>query len=176
MKKMSKFRISKEESEKGWAFDLKSVQIDLFHLLSLFLAEEKFASILTGENDPLWMLASYGEPEMTRILIHSAVIGRVVDDRENRFLSDTDSYCGDLVIGGKATRLNLREAFNKIIHASKFELVINESDCEFAYIEPTIHLRGSQQQKSWEAKLDIIAYIREFNRNIVDLEKDRQFT
>jgi len=173
---MGKFRISKEESENGWAFDLKRVQVDLLYLLSIFLAEEKYASILTGEDDPLWVIASYSEPEMTRILINSAVIGRVIDDREERFLSSTDACCGDLIVDSEAEKLNLRKAFNKIIHADAFDLVINDTNEKFAYIEPVIYLHGSYRGKAWEVKLDIVEYIREFNRNIVGLEKDKHFT
>ena len=145
---MSKQRISKEESDKGWAFDLKRVQVDLFHLLCLFLADEKYSSILVGENDPLWDLASFIEPEMTRILINSAVVGRVIDDREDRFLLDSDACCGDINIDGETEKLNLREAFNKIIHADAFDLVINETDGEFHYIEPQIYLHGFTREKS----------------------------
>ena len=173
---MSQQRITKDESEKGWSFDLKRVQIDLFHMLSIFLAENKYASILIDENDPLWSLASFGEPEITRILINSAVVGRVIDDREDRFLSNCEAFCGELLFKEKTEGLNLREAFNKIIHAKAFDLVINKTDGQFHYIEPIIYLHGYIRENKWEAKLDIIAYIREYNRNIVGVEKDEQFT
>lgn len=173
---MNKQRITKEESDKGWAFDLKRIRVDLFHLLSLFLADEKYASTLTDEKDPLWDLASFAEPEITRILINSAVIGRVVDDSEDRFLSSIDACCGVIDIVGETEKLNLREAFNKIIHADAFDFVIKDTDDKFQYVEPEIYLHGSHQGKEWEAKLDVVAYIREFNRNLVGLEKDKQFT
>jgi hypothetical protein len=173
---MSKKRISKEESDKGWAFDLRRVQVDLLQLLCLFLADEKYASILTGENDPLWNLASFSEPEMTRILINSAVIGRVIDDREDRFLVESEACCGDINIDGGTGKLSLRESFSKLIHAETCDLVMNETDEEFHFIEPEIHLHGSYRGKKWEAKLNVVSYIREFNRNIVGLEKDKPFT
>jgi hypothetical protein len=173
---MSKLRISKEESDKGWAFDLKRVQVDLLHLLCLFLADEKYASILFGEYDPLWDLTSFSEPEMTRILVNSAVIGRAIDDREDKFLLDSDTFCGEITIDGEIEKLNLRESFNKIIHAEAFDLIVNETNGKFHYIEPEIYLHGSYRGKEWEAKLDVVSYIREFTRNIAGLEKDKQFT
>ena len=154
---MGKIRISKEEAERGWSFDLKRIQVELFHLLSLFLAEEKYASIIINEQDPLWRLASFGEPEMTRILINSAVIGRVIDDREGYFLHKSESYCGTLYTNGDSTELNLREAFNKIIHAHSFDLQMNNNGKEFSYLEPRIYLHGNLGSKIWEAQLDIIA-------------------
>ncbi|MBY7833177.1 hypothetical protein KW463_10055 [Vibrio fluvialis] len=50
--------ISKSGDEQGWAFDMKKVKADLFHLISIFLADAKYAEELESESDPLWSLAS----------------------------------------------------------------------------------------------------------------------
>ena len=139
------------------------------------MAEEKYSQTLTDEDDPLWSLASFGEPEITRILINSAVVGRIIDDREGRFLPNT-SCCGKLTLKEKVNNLTLREAFNKIIHAESFDLVVNESEEDFHYLDPIIYLHGVLGSNGWEAKLDIISYVREYHRHINDLEKDRNFT
>lgn len=172
-------RIRKEDDEKGYSFDLKRIRVELFHLLSIFLADEKYSQILIDENDPLWELASFGEPEVTRMLINSAVVGRVIDDREEYFLPKDNSHCGSLIrdIDNPASEgLSLREAFNKIIHATEFELVITEVDGKFSYLEPIIHLLGSHGSQKWEAELNIVEYIREYSRHVNELPKDKAFT
>lgn len=78
--------ITKYEDDKGWSFDMTKVKTDLFHLISIFLSDPLYAENLSDENDPLWELASIGESEITRILINTAAIGRVIDDRENFYL------------------------------------------------------------------------------------------
>lgn len=173
---MAKMRISKEEADRGWAFDLKRIQVDLFHLLCFFLAEEKYASTINGDDDPLWRLASFGEPEMTRILVSSAVIGRVIDDREDRFLPTSSSHCGTLDMNGRSAGLTLREAFNKIIHAESFDLEISDNEEPITPLEPRVFLHGKLGPDVWEAQLDIVAYVREYCRHFDGLAKDEPFT
>jgi len=174
-------RIGKDEGEKGYSFDLRRVRVDLFHLLSIFLADEKYSKILKGPEDPLWKLASLGEPEVTRILINSAVVGRVIDDRDNHFLPKQDEFCGTLLKdynnGSSAVGLSLREAFNKIIHDSEFHLSIVEPEQEqdFGFLEPTMYFMGELGGKRWEAQLDVVEYVRKFSQHIDELPKDQTF-
>ncbi|MBW3696118.1 hypothetical protein EK599_10445 [Vibrio sp. T187] len=153
-----------------------NIKSDLFHLISLFLADAKYAEALENEKDPLWSLASLGEPEITRLLISTTAIGRVIDDRESFLLSKTSNYCGSIEVDGTSSPLNLREAFNKIIHADSFSLVISDNSAQFEHLSPEIILHGKQRSKEWNAHLDIVKYVREYSRHLIGLSKDETFT
>jgi hypothetical protein len=165
---METIRIKKRADEKGFDFDLEPVFIDLFHLLSIFLADERLASTLQDTEDPLWKLCSYGEREVTRILVNSAIIGRIIDERDGFFLPKDRGVCGELIPDvkkrEKRTPLPLREAFNKIIHAEEFELIIENTDKEFANLRPIFILHGKKGRVRWETTLNIVEFIREYTR------------
>ena len=168
--------ITKVGEDQGWAFDMRKVKTDLFHLISIFLADAQYAEAIENEQDPLWSIASLGEPEITRLLISTAAIGRVIDDRESFLLSKTSNYCGSIEVDGVSSPLNLREAFNKIIHADAFSLVISDSDSEFEHLSAEIMLHGKQRSKDWHVNLDIVEYVREYSRHLTSLRKDETFT
>ncbi|MBY7834484.1 hypothetical protein KW463_16745 [Vibrio fluvialis] len=122
------------------------------------------------------MTTTLGEPEITRLLINTATIGRVIDDRESFALSKSSNFCGNFEHNGKSTQLNLREAFNKIIHAESFSLVISDSGVEFESLSPEIILHGKQRGSYWNAHLNIVQYVREYSRHLTNLDKDKAFT
>ena len=101
-------KISKSDEERGWSFDQAKVRTDLFHLLSIFLAEKQLADELTGSDDPLWILASLGEPETTRLLISTAIVGRVLDDKRRREEHREEVTVGKLLMNDAVINLSMR--------------------------------------------------------------------
>lgn len=162
---MNLTKISKADEERGWSFDKVKVRTDLFHLLSIFLAEKQLAEELTGTDDPLWVLASLGEPETTRLLISTAIVGRVLDDKRRRGEHRDDVTVGNLFMNDAVSELSMREAFNKIIHAVEFSLFMAEpNERGFCYLAPIIEVSGVLGRNQWSAKIDIIEYVRQFQR------------
>ncbi|TCB94566.1 hypothetical protein [Enterobacter wuhouensis] len=158
-------KISKPDEERGWSFDQAKVRTDLFHLLSIFLAEKQLADELTGTDDPLWILASLGEPETTRLLISTAIVGRVLDDKRRREEHREEITVGKLLMNDAVTNLSMREAFNKIIHAVEFSLFMSEpNERGFCYLAPMIEVSGTLGRNQWSAEIDIIEYVRQFQR------------
>lgn len=154
------FKIDKET---GYWIDPRSVYVDLHNLLCIFLAEEAYAKILNGEKDPLWALASIAEKEITRILINSAIVARIIDDQKNEnSFNDESLNCGSLFEGEKKSILTLRFACNKIIHADDIGIVIVDKGTKFSFIKSKIILTGRLHSKEWNAEIDIINYIRSY--------------
>jgi hypothetical protein len=163
------FRITNQEGEPTYEFDLKRVHVDLFHLLSIFLADEKIAYILSGVKDPLWNLCSVAESEIARILVTSATIARISDEHHDFELLRAEDQCGTLredITSEKFQSLTLREACNKIIHAKEIDFDIKRSTKEFYSIDPVVYLLGEKGNKSWEARLDIVQYVRSYMNRI----------
>lgn len=167
---MGIIEIAKLPGNNGWNFDIGRVNVDLFHLLSIFLAEKEYSTILKELDDPLWSLASLGEPEVTRLLVSTAVVGRILSDRPHvKFTQDSNSV-GTVTAKKSSKPLTLRNSFNKIIHAESFSLFMEDIGKEgFTYLHPDIGLTGKWQGEPWEAKLNITSYVREYHRNFGNL-------
>lgn len=58
------------------------------------------------------------------------------------------------VASADAVPLTMRDACNKIIHATNFRF-----DVEQSYINPVIYFYGTDKGKDWRAVLDIIRYV-----------------
>lgn len=161
----------------GHIFDGSSVRLDLWRLLRIFLAERAFAEFTEAEfhNDgwdqPLVGLDSeFGDYEVTRILLSAAVSLRVIDDRDVGVLAAAEP-CGTLmpdVDREGAGPLSLREACNKILHATRINFDverldggdINQVGISPPYLHPTIYLYGTHRGRAWKATLDVMAFIR----------------
>ena len=172
-------RIGTDDGEPSYQFDLHRVHVDLFHLLSIVLADEKIAHVIEDEADPIWDLCSVAETEIARILVTSAVVARIADDQRGHVLLASPDPCGSLCedTGSQATMpLTLREACNKIIHAKQLQLDIKHTTKELYSIMPTVYLLGEKNGKSWEAELDLVQYVRNFfcRTKVVDDEDTEQ--
>jgi len=165
----------------GHLFDGGSVRLDLWRLLTSFLAEKEFSKLsepeLGDHDQPLLGLNSeFALDEITRILLSSAVALRVLDDRNGGALSQVAGGCGelqpDLAQAGQTTPLTLRGACNKILHATAIHF-----DCErldgggiaqaagrATYLNPVMYLYGEQAGVQWRATLDIVEYVRSATR------------
>lgn len=154
----------------GYRPNTEHAALELYRLLSIFLASPSFARLRkgTGERwEAIDHLQQFEEDEITRILLYAAVTARVVDDREEGILDLVGLPCGTLTEtrGGKATEtaLLLREACNKIIHAKKIRFDVSETDERQPYINPTLYLYGTRSNGAeWKATLDVIRFVKEY--------------
>lgn len=147
--------------------DMQTVFLDLYRLLSIFLASRNFAELRNEHGlDPISELQEPEFDEITRILISSAVIARIIDDRDDHFLSKNDTECAwlieDLTDEDTKIDLSLRDACNKIIHASKIRTDLEEENHK-SYFNPIIYFYGKRGNKEWKACLDIIDYAKKYH-------------
>ena len=160
--------------KQGYSFEVEGVRLDLYRLLTQFVAEEKLAR-LTAENDHLFnavdTVGHFFDVETQRILIHAAVVARVKDDIEeesNLKMANFDTTCGSLTEDvSKPTGvipLTLREACNKIIHASKFHYDTEEEP--YKVVNPIVHLYGRRGAKEWKVSIQIIDFINVYINNV----------
>ena len=167
-------RIDSKDGEPSYDFDLRRVHVDLFHLLSIVLSDEKIAHVLNGDEDPLWDLCSVAESEIARILVTSAVVARISDEQRGFALLHAEDQCGELRKDNESEQsepLILREACNKIIHAKEIQFDIKHSVKNYYSIVPVVYLFGEKNGKTWEAKLDLVEYIRSFVNRVREIEE-----
>lgn len=159
-----KIKAFKTEDEMGYWIDPNSVYTDLHNLLCIFLADEKYSKIIKGSKDPLWELASLAEKEITRILINSAIVARIIDDQKDSSssFSAQSLECGLLIVDNKKSILTLREACNKIIHAKNIGFEITETATKYSFVESKILLTGKKNGKNWDAEINVVDYIRSY--------------
>ncbi len=147
----------------------ETVLLELYRLVGLFLASKSFAALRTrypGEgHDPIYKLQECEEDEITRILLMLAITARVIDDREQHIYDLVGTNCGKLqknTLDPDEVDLTLREACNKIIHAKKIRLDIEEDERGQPYLNPYIYIYGKQADSEWKATLDVIAFAKEY--------------
>lgn len=157
-----------EGSKEGHLPNTSNTLLELYRLLTIFLASKNFATLLTnypGEGfDPFYQLQEVESDEITRLLLSLAITARVVDDRENRVLELIGSNCGEFqrdIQNSDTEVLDLREACNKIIHAKKIRGDIDEINGQ-TYLNPFLYLYGEHGSKRWKAKLNVISFAKEY--------------
>jgi hypothetical protein len=157
--------------------DVYNTQRNVFNLLNLCYG----FSALLGDRDIeerdeedlsssllLKKYASFFEKEATSLLINIAANCRVLDDqlRDTESSIDANSFVNDEEIGTLEiddagsqvnTELTLREAFNKIIHATyiSHEIIVEE---EVVYYIPEVNLTGKLGKKEWTASINILPF------------------
>ena len=124
--------IIKPPFRSNYLIDGRTITLELYRLLSIFYASEKYATINTTlHDDPVALLLDFQESEITRILTSTAISARIIDDRDDKYLNDHNTNCGELISNienlNSAIPLSLREACNKIIHATKIPMNTNNS-------------------------------------------------
>jgi len=155
-------------SKEGHFPNIENAILELYRLLTIFLASKQFAALLTkypGEGfDPFYKLQEVESDEITRLLLSLAITARVIDDREGRVFESVGSNCGELqkdTDKPDVEVLDLREACNKIIHAKKVRGDVDEIDGQ-TYLNPFIYLYGEYGKKTWRVKLDIVSFSKEY--------------
>jgi hypothetical protein len=151
----------------GHVFDPTPFAVDVYRLVCLVLADKAVAKLdrrrLTTLKD------QYVRPEVTRILISTAVALRIRFDPKDPFHKKLEkSKCGKLyprLRSRKPEVLTLREACNKIIHATQIRFHIHtpspryKGDEEDAYISrPLLYLYGNKDGADWRAVLSMIDF------------------
>jgi hypothetical protein len=150
--------------------DMQVVFLDLYRLLTIFLASRHLAELRTETNiDPITALQDPEMDEITRILISTAVIARIIDDRDNHFLSQQNTECGWLIKNlenpDENCDLTLREACNKIIHAKKIRTDL-EVENHKSYLNPMMYFYGTHRDIEWKACLDIVEFVKKYYENL----------
>jgi hypothetical protein len=159
----------------GHQFDPGPVLLDLHRLLCAVLADPRVAKLVLDEFDPIWALRQeHLRTEVTRIMVSSAVALRIVFDRENpKIFKKLKTDCGKLYPdwAGKKQKvaLSLREACNKIIHATeiRFDVVSPRGHLPHypgSYIRPQLYLYGKKDKLEWRAKLSLIDFVKQAAR------------
>lgn len=142
--------------------------LELYRLLTIFLASKNFATLLTNQPgkgfDPIYELQEVEWDEITRLLLSLAITARVIDDREKRVLKLIGSNCGEFqpdIQKSDTEVLDLRESCNKIMHAKKIRADIDKINGQ-TYLNPFLYLYGEHGLKHWRAKLDIVSFAKEY--------------
>lgn len=154
----------------GHLFDPSVVRRELWQLLLIFLADKPFTVLSEEaghEGVSLGALqAEFADHEITRILMNSAITLRILDDRDGGVFQHV-APCGELSTNGQTEPLSLREACNKIVHASRVNFDVERLDGKPldgsygwpTFLRPTVYLYGNRQRADWRAALDVIAYV-----------------
>lgn len=144
--------------------------LELNRLLNLVLAGEAKAALLRYvlHDIPAQQAAEVESEEIFRLLLTIAVNVRVLDDRLERTLRAITGPCGELIPDlRKPTRtepLTIREACNKIIHATKLQLSIEDNANGEAWFGRRVSLAGESAGRHpalWSATLDLSEFCRE---------------
>lgn len=163
-------KILSDRFREGHLPSVEPIILDLHRLVTLFIASPNLAELRTNlAGDPISWLQQYEDEEITRILINSAIIARIIDDRDELSLNHIDTKCGDLIENLTFPKvivpLSLREACNKIIHAKKIHSDISESN-EISYRNPILYLYGQKIGVDWKVKLNVMDYAIKYIENI----------
>jgi len=144
---------------------------DLYRLLCAFMSLEAVKSLHGGNSeDPLHQLQElYAQDEIVHLLISTATMQRVHSDSMRSYREDPGELwsqepsrvCGELQVEDRHSEpLKLREACNKIIHATSIEI--------FDWANPVLRLEGTLGQRSWTAFVEINDYVRASVENLED--------
>lgn len=154
--------------------DAASMLVELHRLLAIFLASQQFADLVEAGvhhqeelHDPVLRLQAVEDSEIPRILLSAAITGRVLDDANRRVLNDVAGACGTLIQDLRAPEnseeLSLREAFNKIIHATKLHVDLEQNARGRSYLQPFLYLYGRRNRDEWKATLNVVEFAKQYS-------------
>ena len=159
----------------------QSVLIELHRLVSIFFASRGFAESIAapdghGEElgDGLFLLQECEDDEISRILLTVAVVCRSLDDAYGNIVNLVAGDCGTLARDiernpDAVEPLTLREACNKIIHASRRNSDVERTPTGRRYLTPTLYFYGELNGREWKATLDVVAFARDYSSIIRQL-------
>lgn len=145
--------------------------LDLYRLLCMVTSSRDVAKRGLAAPAIAMMQGGFFKSEVTRILISCAAGLRIRFDQSRGPTDEQKADCGKL-FPNWATHpktvevLTLREACNKIIHATdiRFDVVVPDAainpDEEGAYYQPRLYLYGSKGHNDWRAELSLIDFAR----------------
>lgn len=157
-----------KQFENGCLLPRQSIVLELHRLAAIFLASERFAELRGAPQEavhPIAVLQAGEAQEIKRILISCAAAIRSLDDYLNK-ASDLFVYaCGEIIFSDQTKEeLSVREACNKILHASRVVPGLVTNSIGSCYFDGQITLFSEDpkhKRHSWEARLDVIAFVRE---------------
>jgi len=165
---MAEFIPEQQLGNEGHFPNTQNTIIELHRLLSTFLASKGFAELCTnypGEGfDPIYKIQEVEGDEITRVLLNLAITARVIDDREDGIFVLFGADCGILqrdLTSPDVVALSLREACNKIIHASKVRFDVEELGLQ-RFFNPIIYLYGNLNGRDWRVQLNVIDFCKAY--------------
>jgi hypothetical protein len=156
----------------GHRFDPGPYLLDLYRLLSLMLGDKQLAEMEDGSITIQMLRERYVCSELIRILTSTAIALRILFDQHEEQLGEVSKRpCGRLFPDwpkkDPAEDLTLREACNKIIHATKVRHNVVDPDPGYnpdqigVYLRPFLHLYGTRDNRDWKADLSIIEFAKQ---------------
>jgi hypothetical protein len=152
----------------GGMLNTSVIRQELFFLATIFLASKpvsQFADRVPGEGKHMVELWNeLAEHEITLRLASTASFLRARDDLWITEAPDHElrkAPCGTLrrdMESDNVVDLTMREACNKIIHASRYNFDVNGDD-PYQYLEPIVYLYGTYGGKNWRAEVDVLRYV-----------------
>jgi hypothetical protein len=166
--------MAEELNPPGYNVDPGAYTLDLYRLLCMVVADQRVAKLGSTSNYSAIarLRREYLDNEVKRALISSATALRIwLDQRPKRAFADMKTNCGKLFPDWSRQKktfevLTLREACNKIIHATEIneDLVVpdraNNPDYEGVYVRPYLYLYGGKDEQSWRAVLSIVDFVK----------------
>lgn len=161
----------------GHLFDTTPLRRDVWILLLIVLADRAYMELTEPEHladgyaqHLLGLNAEFATDELSRILLSTSIALRVIDDRDDRILERLEA-CGELqpdVKSAARVPLSVREACNKIVHATKLNYdlarldggAVDQAGSAPCYMQPTIYLYGSHRGVMWRCVLDLVRFAR----------------
>ena len=159
---------------RGWAVDKARLRLDLYHLVAVVFASEHYhsggsdgAPRLQADSNvaggcypsaSLALLAAdFERSELEHRLISVAITTRILLDQASPRPADAAVHCGALMdeSEGRERPLTLREACNKIVHATRRDFLVDEVVDGIEYI---VQLYGAQLGRNWKARLHILTF------------------
>jgi hypothetical protein len=187
-----------EEFRPGHSIDEIEIRKELYRLVTMVLASDPIAEralhwvIGKSKERPGYrthylqgLAQRYFADELSRILIYTAIQGRLYSSMKYPSSFPVwEEACGELEqgprtgvplgegpLGGKMIPLTLREAFNKIIHATAMNtdseaITAREGEAVASTnrIKPVLYLYGTHMNgKPWRATLKLLEFVRLMN-------------
>lgn len=137
------------------------IHLELHRLLASVLSFPLMLELITEEHqpsDPMSSLLDAADPEITRLLLSTAVMLRAKDEELGVEATDTEKWRVGRLTQESEKALSLREACNKIIHPK----LIWFGPAEGADLgaAPLVQLLGDYRSKEWHAEVDVRRYCR----------------
>ena len=153
----------------GHTVSLRLLRSDLHLLMAVYLASQPIAAIADFDvkrDVSVYKVEDCELESITRLIVSTSINIRVLDDQEENKLDMLSLYCGTLtndVEKPLSTQgLTLREACNKVIHAITVDFDHGRLETGGTFLHPFLYLRGrDQRQRTWEANLDVVQFVRE---------------
>jgi hypothetical protein len=159
----------------GHRFEYGPYLLDLYRLLSMELADERVVNLGETEFPAIERLrGEFVEGECIRILTSTSIALRILfDQRDERLAGGRDEeldefkngHCGRLYANWSKVKesegLTLREACNKIIHATKINRDVADTDPgrKPSYYQPFLYLYGKKDDRDWRVELSIVHFV-----------------